>query len=63
MNMSESSVKGLDRKEQYMQAAVRYYIYESENPDWSGLKTELENLGYTSSEVYCIMLGVREGDY
>lgn len=53
----------ITRRERYMQQAVRYYIYMSENPDWSGLKTELENLGYTSGEVYCIMLGVREGEY
>ena len=58
MNQQETT-----RRDRYIQQAVQYYIYMNENPDWSGLEKELKNLEYTSNEVYCIMLSVREGEY
>jgi len=42
--------------------AIRRYIYDAENADWSTLKRELlVELGYTEQEVFYIMKDVRDG--
>lgn len=51
------------RKEQFMEQAIQYYIYQSDNPDWFGLQQELLKIGYTYGEVYEILREVREGGY
>jgi len=52
----------MDRNE-LLQGAVRKHIYYSEHPNYHGLEQELLECGFTRSEVFCILMGVREGDY
>lgn len=51
------------RREQFVEQAICYYIYEGEYPDWSGLEKELLNLGYTHGEAYKILYDVRQGGH